>query len=141
MTTELKEVPEFPGYFVDTNGLVYSKLRQNVLKLRKLRLSPNGMYDVNLYKRNKNGLRGRAYKRMVHQLVLEAFVGPKPENYVARHLNDYPLDNRLCNLKWGTRQENSDDCKINTILKSKFYQFIKNKYPHIIEEYNNMQNV
>ncbi len=46
----------------------------------------------------------------VHRLVVDAFVGPKPSpSYEIRHLNDNPIDNRVENLKWGTRSENSMD--------------------------------
>lgn len=45
----------------------------------------------------------------VHQLVLEAFVGPRPEGMVTRHLNGDPSDNRLTNLAWGTHAENNAD--------------------------------
>lgn len=43
-------------------------------------------------------------------MVLEAFVGPRPKDYVARHLNDIKDDDRLLNLSWGTLQENAADC-------------------------------
>jgi hypothetical protein len=45
----------------------------------------------------------------VHVAVLEAFVGLRPKGYVARHLNGNALDNRLCNLAWGTCKENAQD--------------------------------
>ncbi|MFV0400614.1 MAG: HNH endonuclease signature motif containing protein [Oscillospiraceae bacterium] len=45
----------------------------------------------------------------VHKLVLEAFVGVRPEGMVCRHLNGNSLDNRLLNLCWGTPQENVRD--------------------------------
>jgi len=32
---------------------------------------------------------------------------------MCRHLNGDPLDNRLCNLKWGTRSENGKDTHIH----------------------------
>ena len=133
----MKEIPLYPGYFADTNGCIYSKLKGN-LKVRKLRINPDGRYDVNLYRRKERG-RGRSFKRTVHQLILETFVGPKPKGGVGRHLNDNPLDNRLVNLAWGTRKENSDDFyKRNVILKSDFYRFIEKKYPEIIREYKSM---
>jgi hypothetical protein len=54
----------------------------------------------------------RHYK--VHHLVLCAFVGPMPEGDAhTRHLNDLPTDNRLVNLKWGTRAENMRDAVRN----------------------------
>lgn len=45
----------------------------------------------------------------VNVLMLEAFVGPRPEGMVARHLNDVPDDNRLENLAWGTQGQNRED--------------------------------
>lgn len=43
----------------------------------------------------------------VPALILEAFVGPRPEGCVVMHLNADTSDNRLCNLKWGTAKENA----------------------------------
>lgn len=45
----------------------------------------------------------------VHQLVLEAFVGPCPEGMEARHLDGSRDNNHLSNLCWGTRSENQAD--------------------------------
>lgn len=42
----------------------------------------------------------------VHQLVMRAFVGNPPNGMEVRHLNGDPADNRLENLKYGTRTEN-----------------------------------
>lgn len=48
--------------------------------------------------------------RLVHHLVLEAFVGPRPPNHEARHFPDATRTNvRLANLAWGTRAENEAD--------------------------------
>lgn len=47
----------------------------------------------------------------VHQLVLESFVGPKPEGGMCCHYDGDPGNNRLENLKWGTAYENWDDMK------------------------------
>jgi len=48
----------------------------------------------------------RKGSRLVHHLVLEAFSGLRPRGLEALHLNGDPTDNRLLNLKWGTRGEN-----------------------------------
>lgn len=49
---------------------------------------------------------GHKERRYVHELVLTAFVGPRPKGYECRHLNDDPHNNTLENLAWGTRSEN-----------------------------------
>lgn len=43
----------------------------------------------------------------MHQLVCEAFHGPKPfDKAVVIHLDEDGLNNRAENLKWGTQKEN-----------------------------------
>lgn len=43
----------------------------------------------------------------VHQLICEAFHGPKPfEEAVVIHLDANSLNNKFENLKWGTQKEN-----------------------------------
>ena len=47
--------------------------------------------------------------RTVHRLVLEAFVGPRPEGMEACHWDGNPRNNRRDNLRWGTRSSNRQD--------------------------------
>lgn len=49
---------------------------------------------------------GESHTRLVHHLVLEAFVGPRPDGMEALHGPGGALDNRLVNLSWGTKSEN-----------------------------------
>jgi hypothetical protein len=51
-------------------------------------------------------MNGRLKQCRVHRLVLSAFVGPCPEGMEALHGEGGALDNRLANLRWGTRSEN-----------------------------------
>jgi hypothetical protein len=46
---------------------------------------------------------------VVHQLVLNAFVGICPEGLQGLHANDIKSDNRLSNLSWGTPSQNQLD--------------------------------
>lgn len=43
----------------------------------------------------------------VHVLVLEAFVGPRPEGMQGCHRDDDKDDNRLCSLRWDTPKANA----------------------------------
>jgi hypothetical protein len=47
--------------------------------------------------------------RFVHNLMLEAFVGPRPENHWGLHKDDKGLNNILGNLYWGTPSQNAQD--------------------------------
>lgn len=87
-------------------------------RLRRLKASP-GTRAGRIVKASQNHgeyvtavLRdsGRHTTRYVHQLVAEAFCGPRPtRQHEVRHLNGLKDDNRACNLAWGTRKENMAD--------------------------------
>lgn len=55
---------------------------------------------------------GRKTRYSVHRLVLEAFVGPCPDGMEACHGEGGWSDNRLANLRWGTKSENCMDDKL-----------------------------
>lgn len=52
---------------------------------------------------------GQSAQPFVHKLVLEAFVGPRPEGFEACHNNGIANDNRVSNLRWDTQSENALD--------------------------------
>lgn len=49
----------------------------------------------------------------IHTLVLRAFVGPPPEGHECCHRDDDPSNNKLSNLRWGTRSDNLHDAVRN----------------------------
>lgn len=52
---------------------------------------------------------GKSQNRNVQHLVAEAFIGARPKGLVLRHLNGVAIDNRPCNLAWGTQGQNMLD--------------------------------
>lgn len=52
---------------------------------------------------------GREERRTVHRMVLETFVGPRPDGKEACHGDSNGRNNYLSNLRWGTRKENAED--------------------------------
>jgi hypothetical protein len=51
-------------------------------------------------------LRHKGHGKQIHQLVMKAFVGEPPQGMEVLHTNGNPADNRLENLRYGTRREN-----------------------------------
>lgn len=50
---------------------------------------------------------GRGVTVFVHTMVLESFVGPRPDGCEAAHLDGNPKNNRSSNLRWCTSKENN----------------------------------
>jgi len=105
-----KGIPGYTGsYEVSDQGRVRSlsridtRGRRRGERILKPRSAKSGHRFVALYADNVRT--GWA----VHVLVLEVFVGPRPTGLDACHWNDDPTDNRVANLRWGTRSENIRD--------------------------------
>jgi len=72
-------------------------------RILKAAIDGTGRYTVRLTRDNS----GHTHK--VHRLVLEAFRGPCPPGMECCHGPGGPLDNRLVNLRWGTKKQNAAD--------------------------------
>lgn len=115
MTEQWKWIEGFVGFYkVSDHGRVLSVRRSIVngtggewkTPKRLLKLRRHDAYGYLSVALCKNGSR---VDRLVHHLVLEAFVGLCPEGMECRHLDGNPKNNHRTNLKWGTRQDNADD--------------------------------
>ena len=103
-----KPVVGYSGYEVSNQGHVRSWWNGRWGKLTEpKKLNPtinrNGYAVVNL---TKDGKIKQVY---VHRLVLEAFVGPCPDEMEGLHGENGPSDNSLNNLSWGTKSQNMMD--------------------------------
>lgn len=93
-----KDIPGFAGdYEVSNLGRVKSRIRGE--RILRPGVSSNGYLTV--------ALRGRSHT--IHELVLGAFVGPRPAGMVTRHLDGDRRNSCLANLAYGTPAENSAD--------------------------------
>ena len=90
----------FPSYLVSREGVVYRKDSMRALAQQKSR---KGYLTVNM----SEG--GRATRLSVHRVVLESFVGVRPEGMQALHGDGNPSNNHLENLRWGNASENEAD--------------------------------
>ena len=97
-------VDEFPVYEISDQGRLRRVGKTEILTVKNSgRKYP---YYV-LYRNNK------MHKRKVGQLVLTAFVSPKPGNLECCHKDDDKTNNNWSNLYWGTRQQNLEDQRRN----------------------------
>lgn len=114
----IKPIKGFPGYLVGNDGSVWSKWRWSskgnkrgetvsyigsTMKQMKARKHNGGYLTVAVRKD------GKYYYFLIHRLVLETFIGPCPEGMECLHGDGSRTNNRVENLRWGTRQENCDD--------------------------------
>ena len=83
---KLEEIEGWPDYGVNALGQVYSFKRKIWLKQYK---NLQGYFRVNL----RSGIKRKQWP--INSLVLETFIGPRPQGFEAAHLNGNKTDNRL----------------------------------------------
>lgn len=103
MEKELKEIKGFKGYFINNQGEIFSTLSG---KIKQKKTSKRNYKKTNDYDVVHIMKEGKRYKRFVHRLVYETFVGDIPTGYQIDHINEIKNDNRLENLQLLTQQEN-----------------------------------
>lgn len=103
MRNESKIWKTIPGYRGVYEVSSYGEVRRiGSVKTLKPRKSRNYLY-VSLHEKMK-------YKgELIHRLVLKAFCGEPSAKEEARHLDGNPENNKLSNLKWGSKRENFED--------------------------------
>lgn len=87
-------IPGWSGYYVTADGRIGSQAQE---------LKPQTTTSGHLY------VMIRRRKLYVHHAVLFGFVGYGEPGQECRHLDGDPTNNRVGNLKWGTRVENCAD--------------------------------
>jgi hypothetical protein len=108
---------EFPGYEVSDRGRVRSNRgRDGEWRVLKDGEHSKG-YRTVVLSYAYDGVQKRQTSRLVHRLVLEAFVGLRPPGMQARHLDGDRANNKLSNLCWGTQEEaEQDKVRNDTVL-------------------------
>lgn len=106
MAEEWRSIAGFPAYEVSDHGRVRRVIAVKGAAAKVLKPSPDayGYLQVGLC----NG-RGLSRNRKLHQLVLEAFVGPRPDGYECAHGDCDKQNNHVSNLRWATKKENRAD--------------------------------
>ena len=99
MTEQWKQIEDYPNYWISDLGNVFNRKLDCPMKVMT---NERGYIRVAL--RNDKGRK----KFFVHRLVLEAFTEPNDELEV-NHINHVRNDNRLDNLEWCDKSQNTND--------------------------------
>jgi len=95
--TKMKEISEFPGYYINEYGKIYGISKRRFLTHN---LS-DGYPKIMLYKNAK------PYCYYVHILVAKHFI-PNPENKkVVNHIDNNKMNCHVSNLEWVSHRENT----------------------------------
>lgn len=115
MTPEWRAIPGYEGlYEVSNMGNVQSLSRTikhphgtaaHQGRVLKQMSDGSGRRQVGLCKN------GKPKQFRVHNLVLEAFIGPRPKGMVCCHNDGDASNNRLDNLRWDTQRANVADAQ------------------------------
>ena len=110
---ELKEIPDFLGYYASDNGEIFTTLKQGcrnrydlskrtALKKLKVRFTKQGYGRVYMSRESTNK-REDVY---IHRIIAELFI-PNPDNLPeVNHLDNDRGNNKSNNLEWITRIDN-----------------------------------
>lgn len=95
--SNLGNVKSIVGIRLDKRGRFYKM----PVKILKPQWDRGGYFHVSLYKNKK------VSHKLIHKLVLEAFVSPCPTGYYGNHKDGNRTNNNLDNLEWCTPGENN----------------------------------
>tara|TARA_R110000868_G_C10561596_1_gene736940 strand:+ start:130 stop:648 length:519 start_codon:yes stop_codon:yes gene_type:complete len=110
----MKEIKDFPGYFVTEDGKVCSAWKRRFTRrccksyldynnLRQLKpiLTHKGYYAVR-FKKN-----GKQYTKTIHRLVAETYISNPNNLPQVNHIDENKINNFISNLEWCTNHQNA----------------------------------
>ena len=99
----MKEIPDYPNYFVDTEGNIYSKQSGKLKKLSPWLDGKGNYLQIGLMKD------GKRHRLFVHRLVAITFI---PNHKILPEVNHKDKNKTNCavsNLEWCDRKTNLTD--------------------------------
>lgn len=100
----LTEVPNFPGYYADTNGNIYSTRKQGGYRREPTLMNPvpdkDGYLRVNFYRN------GKRHYLFVHRVIAKTFIPNIDDLPQVNHIDGDITNNKVENLEWCTMSDN-----------------------------------
>lgn len=100
---------DIPGYYpyqasnlgrIRNNKPIVSKKAKGRKEALKTKITKNGYEEVSI------SIEGKPYTKSVHRLVALAFIENPDNKPEVDHIDANPLNNKVENLRWVTREEN-----------------------------------
>ena len=99
MSVQYKSVPNFPEYYVGSDGSLFSTKRGREIQMKPS--TTGGYAKVQLV----DGSRKENWQ--VHRLVAKLFIPNKKKLEIVNHIDGDKLNNDVSNLEWTTRAGNA----------------------------------
>lgn len=106
MIEEWKPVVGYPSHYISNYGVIR----------REAGLTYGSL--CNGYRQHRAANKGSKFRKYVHHMVMEAFVGPRPEGWYVNHKDGVKFNNRLDNLEYLSPTENSRHAVSTGLAKS-----------------------
>ena len=106
----IKAINDFPGYYVDKYGNVFSFKNKEKIDLNKVPLILKGGLCSNKHYLSVNLANNKkCKKKMIHSLIAETFLKKENESFAVCHNDGNSLNNELTNLRWDSYSANNLD--------------------------------
>jgi hypothetical protein len=107
---EIKIIPKEPGFFARSDGSIYTDWENaDETNVREAWTKGEGLRYVHPCESSRPTARVWTRSRKIQELMLETFIGPRPEGMECCHKDDDSQNNCIANLRWDTRRNNALD--------------------------------
>ena len=96
---ECRKIQGFPGYFVGSNGVIFSVKKDGLAPL-KPHVNVYGYQSVNLR------VNGVTKTMLIHRIVAKEFISNPEGHNIVNHKSGVKTDNSVSNLEWTSQSEN-----------------------------------
>jgi|GEM_PF-6667248 len=118
----LKQIPSYRNYYASRDGQVYRLGGERAPSLRPLK---GGFHRTLHYRRVRVARTSKTFTNVVlHRLIAEAWLGPRPTGYHIHHKNGNRRDCSVKNLKYVSRRDHLAEHESGCWLTMRYWRFV-----------------